>query len=47
MSIEHYSTATHPQYLPAVNQTMLTVYLDGEVRVEHGEPVVVTTKESR
>lgn len=47
MSREHYSTASHPQYLPAVNQTQVTVYLDGEVRVENGEPIVVTVREGK
>ena len=47
MSREHLTTASHPQYLPAVNQTMLTVYIDGEVRVRHGEAVVVTVKEGK
>ena len=47
MSREHLTTADHPTYLPAVNQTVLTVYLDGEVDVRHGESIVVTTKESR
>lgn len=47
MSREYLTNAVKAEYLPALDQTRIVVHLDGNVPVERGDALTVTTKESR